>query len=95
MRKSSLQVEKPTAIENELRQIDKFKEKQKVELGALIQHNLANLIKRKENEEKSLKYKQGPHNERSSFNRTNTSKINNYKFKKIKNYRYDEKHKIN
>jgi hypothetical protein len=43
----------PKAIENELKIIEKFKEKQKIELQALIHANLSDHINIKKNEEKS------------------------------------------
>lgn len=64
-----------SAIENELKQIDKFKERQKVELQALIQHNLDKFVRNKENEErvKNL-FQKRLSVDKVLFNRTNTSK---------------------
>ena len=53
--------------------IEKFKEKQKVELQALIHHNLTSHIKKKENEEKSKLIIQKSL-EKGIFNKTNSSK---------------------
>jgi biotin-(acetyl-CoA carboxylase) ligase len=80
MRNSTIGVnlnQKPTAIEKELKEIDKIKERQKIELQALLQHNLANYFKQKENEEKSKILSQRYSVDRRSFYKTiNTSNIN-------------------
>ena len=68
---TSMIQQKSTAIENELKFINKIKEKQKVELQTLLQHNLANYLRNKENEEKSKKFRAN-----SLFNNTNTSNKN-------------------
>ena len=75
---SQSQIQKPTAIENEIKLIDKFKERQKIELQALIQHKLSLHFNKKENEEKSKILSQRYSLERGLgggiFNRTNSSK---------------------
>lgn len=73
----------PIAIENEFKQIEKFKEKQKVELQALIHHNLTAHIKKKENEEKSKHILQRSL-EKALLNQINTRKIIILSFKLIK-----------
>jgi biotin-(acetyl-CoA carboxylase) ligase len=79
MRNSTIGVnlnQKPTAIEKELKEIDKIKERQKVELQALLQHNLANYLKQKENEEKSKILSQRYSVDRRPFYKTiNTSNL--------------------
>lgn len=73
-------VRRQSAIEKEFKQIDKFKERQKIELQALIQHNLMKHIKKKENEEKARLISQRTSIEKGLFNKTNM--MSNLKLKK-------------
>jgi hypothetical protein len=84
---SSTSFFKPTAIENEIQMLIRAKERQKIELQALIQHNLTKHLKKKENEEKSsfLRYKN--YESKNTLSKTNMCKL--YLISKYKIFVYN------